>query len=101
MEFTLIEIAVIVFGVLVLIDTLRNIIKKKPREVDGWGVIASIKKTSFKKGDILVLTTEINLTRAQASRIREDVSRGLPEGVKTILLKGGLQLSVLTKEEGD
>jgi hypothetical protein len=99
MRFSFIEIAVIVFGVLLLIDTLRNIIKKKPEEVNGWGVIESIKKTSFEKGDVLFITTEANLTMQQIATLREDINRSLPEGVKPVLLEGGLQLSVLTKGE--
>lgn len=97
-------VALVGLAILVLVVVIKSLIRNLSNatgEVDGWGVIDSIKKTSFKKGDVLVLTTEANLSMAQASRIREDISRSIPEGVKTVLLEGGLQLSVLSKGEGD
>ena len=65
-------------------------------------MIESIKKITFDKNDILVLTCEQDLSDDQVTRIAEQIKGFLPEGTKILLLAGGIQLSVLTeKKEGE
>lgn len=61
-------------------------------------LIESIKKTSFKEGDVVILKTEYNLSDNHYSRLRDEMERGLPKGVKTVILEGGLDIEILTKE---
>ncbi len=74
-----------------------------PRQVypskDSMEEIASMKKCSFKKGDVIVLTCERPITISTAERIAENVKRELPAGVKVLLLESGLELSVLSQED--
>ena len=62
--------------------------------------IEEIKKVSFKAGDVVVLISEQNLTDNRVVRIRKQMKEGLPPGVKTVLLEGGLSIQILSKEEG-
>lgn len=62
-------------------------------------MIEDIKKVSFKEGDVVVLTTPHNLTNEQADYIRSQLMSDMPQGVKGILLEGGITMSVLTREE--
>jgi len=54
-----------------------------------------IAKLALNEDDILVVKTELMLTTEQVARIRENVHRYIPAGIKVLVLAGPLSLSVL------
>lgn len=62
--------------------------------------IENIKKCTFTKDDIIIITCENHLSDEQWHHVSKEFKKHLPDN-KILLLEGGLELSVLAKEVMD
>lgn len=60
--------------------------------------IAEVKKTSFKKGDVLVVKSPDLLTNACYTSLISRMKDLLPEGVGVLVLDNGKDIAILEKE---
>lgn len=70
--------------------------KREQGETKEFKEFESIKKCSFTKDDIIIITYKGELSDDQVSHIKKGIKMQLPDN-KILLLEGGLELSVLTK----
>ena len=56
----------------------------------------TIGKVECKPGDVLVVSTERTLSDVQVHHIRGQLDAVMPDGVRALVMHGGLKLNVLT-----
>lgn len=60
------------------------------------GFRETIEMVSVKPGDVVILTTHERLSTEQIDRLMSGIRNVLPDGVKALLLDGGVKMAVLT-----
>lgn len=58
-----------------------------------------IAKLQLKRGDVLVVKTDRPMSNDATERTRKHLAGLLPQGVRTMIIDRGVELSVLTKSE--
>jgi len=60
-----------------------------------------IAKLQLQHGDVLVVKTDRPMSNEATERVRKHLAGILPQGVKTMIIDRGVDLSILTKAEID
>lgn len=63
--------------------------------------IETIRVTRLEPGDVLVLKCQHVLSRSVRQRLRDQILELMPDGVKAMVLDGGMDLEVMRKDEVD